>query len=63
MFFDGGEFGGLPALKKTFDPFSWMRFNCFEATEPLRGDTTFYHSVPRISWYSFNRPPKDERLS
>ena len=24
---------------------------------------TFYHEVPRNSWYSFDRPQKDERLS
>ena len=24
---------------------------------------TFYHSVPKNSWYSFYRPRKDERLS
>ena len=24
---------------------------------------TFYREVPRSSWYSFDRPPKDERLS
>ena len=23
----------------------------------------FYHSIPRSSWYSFNRPRKDERLN
>ena len=28
-----------------------------------RRQFTFYHSVPRSSWYSFNRPWKDERLS
>ena len=32
--------------------------------EPLRdGIFTFYHQVPRNSWYSFYRPQKDERLS
>ena len=39
-----------------------MGFNYIKATEPLRGDINFYHSVPRISWYLFNRPQKDERL-
>ena len=24
---------------------------------------TFYHQVPRKSWYSFDQPLKDERLS
>ena len=28
-----------------------------------RRQFTFYHSVPRSSWYSFNLPWKDERLS
>ena len=28
-----------------------------------RRQFTFYHQVPRKSWYSFDRPPKDQRLS
>ena len=28
-----------------------------------RRQFTFYHSVPRNSWYSFNQPQKDERIS
>ena len=28
-----------------------------------RRQFTFYHLVPRISWYSFDRPRKDARLS
>ena len=28
-----------------------------------RRQINFYHPVRRISWYSFNRPQKDERLS
>ena len=28
-----------------------------------RRQFTFYHSVPRSSWYSFNRSRKDERMS
>ena len=32
-------------------------------TATLRRQFTFYHSVPRNSWYSFYRPRKDERLS
>ena len=32
----------------------WMRFNCLEATEPLRD---------RNSWCSFDQPRKDKRLS
>ena len=49
--------------KKLYDLFLWMGFNFLKATEPLRGDITFYHSVPRSSWYSFDRPRADERLS
>ena len=40
-----------------------MGFNCLKATATLRRHFTFYHSVPRNSWYSFYRPQKDERLS
>ena len=29
----------------------------------MRRQFTFYHQVPRISWYSFDQPQKDERLS
>ena len=32
-------------------------------TATSRRQFTFYHSVPRNSWYSFYRPRKDERLS
>ena len=28
-----------------------------------RRQITFYHSVLKISWYSFNQPRDDERLS
>ena len=28
-----------------------------------RRQFTFYHKVPRNSWYSFDRPRMDERLS
>ena len=31
--------------------------------DSTRSQDTFYHSVPRSSWYSFNRPWKDERLN
>ena len=57
---------GLSKLKKkkTLWPlFLWMGFNCLVATATSRGQLTFYHSVPRISWYSFYRHWKDERLS
>ena len=40
-----------------------MGFNCLKATATSRRQFTFYHSVPRKSWYSFYRPRKDERLS
>ena len=40
-----------------------MGFNCLKATATSRRQVTFYHSVPRNSWYSFYRPRKDERLS
>ena len=44
-------------------PFLCMGFNCLKATATSRRQFTFYHSVPRNSWYSFYRPRKDERLS
>ena len=53
----------LKKKKKLYDPFLWMRFNCLKATATSRRQFTFYHSVPRNSWYSFYRPWKDERLS
>ena len=43
--------------------FLWMGFNCLKATATSRRQFTFYHSVPRYSWYSFYQPRKDERLS
>ena len=43
-------------------PFLWMVFNCLKVTATLSRQFTFYHSVPRNSWYSFYRPRKDERL-
>ena len=49
--------------KKLYGPFLWMGFNCLKATATSRRQFTFYHSVPRNSWYSFYRPRKDERLS
>ena len=50
-------------LKKLYDPFLWMVFNCLRATATLRRQFTFYHSVPTNSWHSFYRPWKDESLS
>ena len=49
--------------KKLYGPFLWMGFNCLKARVTSRRQFTFYHSVPRNSWYSFYRPRKDERLS
>ena len=46
-----------------YGPFLWMGFNWLKATATSRSQFTFYHSVPRNSWYSFYRPRKDERLS
>ena len=46
-----------------YGPFLWMGFNCLKVTATSRRQFTFYHSVPRNSWYSFYRPQKDERLS
>ena len=31
--------------------------------EPIRGGSLLFTKVPRIPWYSFYRPQKDERLS
>ena len=45
--------------KKLYGPFLWMGFNCLKARATSRRQFTFYHSVPRNSWYSFNRPQKD----
>ena len=41
--------------KKIMAPFLWVGFNCLKAPEPLQGD--------RNSWYSFDGPRMDERLS
>ena len=48
---------------KFYGPFLWMGFNCLKATATSGMQFTFYHSVPRNSWYSFYRPRKEERLS
>ena len=50
-------------FKKLYGSFLRMEFNCLKATATLRRQFTFYHSVPRNSWYSFYQPRKDERLS
>ena len=49
--------------KKLYGTFLWMGFNCLKATATSRRQFTFYHSVPRNSWYSFYQPRKDEKLS
>ena len=49
--------------KKLYGPFLWTGFNCLKARATSRRQFTFYHKVPRISWYSFYRPWEDERLS
>ena len=48
---------------KLYGPFLWMGFNCLKARATSRRQFTFYHWVPRNSWYSFYRSRKDERLS
>ena len=54
-----------PKLKKKnlYGSFLWMGFNCPKASATLRRQFTFYHKVPRYSWYSFYWPQKNERLS
>ena len=42
---------------------SFSRYNCLKARATSRRQCTFYHEVPRSSWYSFYQPRKDERLS
>ena len=40
-----------------------MGFNCLKASATSRRQFSFYHIVPRYSWYSFYQPQKEERLS
>ena len=56
-------FHNFTLIKKRYGPFLWMGFNYLKATEPTTIQFTFYNSVPRSSWYLFNWPRKDERLS
>ena len=49
--------------KNLYGPFLWMGFNCLKVTATSRTQFTFYHQVPRNSWYLFYHPQKDERLS
>ena len=54
----------LLLLKKLYDPFLWMGFNCLKATkDTARRQFTLYYSGPRTSWYSFSQPWKDPPLS
>ena len=53
----------LQIKKKLYGPFLRIGFSCLKATATSRRQFTFYHSIPRNSWYSFYRPWKDERLS
>ena len=46
--------------KKLYGPFLWIGFNCLKARSTFRRQFTFYHLVPRNSWYLFYRPRKDE---
>ena len=48
---------------KFYGPFLWIGFNCLKARATSRKQFTFYYKVPRISWYSFCWPRKDEKLS
>ena len=38
-------------------------FNCLKVRATLRRQFTFYHQVPRNSWYSLYQPQTDEGLS
>ena len=53
----------LSEEKKLHGPFLWMGFNYLKPSVTSRRQYTFYHKVPRYSWYSFYQPRKDERLS
>ena len=46
----------LNNLKKLYGPFLGMGFNCLKARGTSRRQFTFYHYVPRNSWYSFYQP-------
>ena len=35
------------SFKKHYGPFFWMGFNCFKATEPLRGDSLLFNTNSR----------------
>ena len=45
-------------LQKLYGPYL-----CLKARPTSRRQFTFYHQVPRNSWYSSYQPRKDERLS
>ena len=57
------ESSALTTKKKNFmTTFLLIGFNYIKVTVTSRRKFTFYHSVPRNTWYSFFRPRKDERL-
>ena len=49
--------------KKLYGPLLWVGFNCLKARATSRRQFTFYHSVPRNSWYWCYGSRKDERLN
>ena len=49
--------------KKLYDLFLWMGSNCLKARATQRRQFTFYHYVPRNSWYLFYQHWNYERLS
>ena len=57
------NFKKLKKNKQILWPFLWMGFNYLKDRATSRRQFTFYHNVPRNSWYSFYRPRKDERFS
>ena len=65
------QFFGLNSFQINFKITLWALWHIFMDGSQLsqgyraisRRQFTFYHSVPRISWYTFNQPRKHERLS
>ena len=58
MFLEISQNSNENTFKKTsklYGPLLWMGFNCLKARATLRKQFTFYHYVPRNSWYSFYR--------
>ena len=51
-------------LKKVYDPFLWIRFNCLKATEPLRGGTLlFITKLPSVLSFAKNLLPTISQFS